>query len=184
MEDFNPSKPKNSFDWYSLLASLIMIIIGVTILLWPEKTGVILVYVLGGLIAVAGIVRAVLYFTRSERTSPFSFGGLTVGLTLLAIGVVLLLRPEILENILAIVLGCLLIFSGFGNLQTSIELARLKIARWWLPMIFAFIAIVCGIIAVAGVINVAKTLMVFLGIALCVEGILVIVSLCLFRKKV
>lgn len=184
MEDFTPSKPKNTFDWYSLLAALIMIIIGVTILLWPDQTGTILVYVVGGLIAAAGIVRAVLYFARNERTSPFSFGGLTVGLTLLAIGVVLLLRPEILKNILAIVLGCLLIFSGFGNLQTAIELARLKVARWWLPMIFAFIAIVCGIIAVADIINVAATLMIFLGVALCVEGILVIVSLCLFRKKV
>lgn len=184
MENFTPSKPKHTFDWYSLLAAVIMIIIGVTILIWPEKTGTILVYVLGGLIAAAGIVRAVLYFSRSERSSPFSFGGLTVGLTLLAIGVVLLLRPEILENILAIVLGCLLIFSGFGNLQTAIELARLKVAKWWLPMIFAFIAIICGFIAVAGVISVAKTLMIFLGIALCVEGILVIVSLCLFRKKV
>ncbi|MDO4572071.1 MAG: DUF308 domain-containing protein [Clostridia bacterium] len=175
---------KQKFDWYSLLAALIMIIIGVTILIWPEQTGAVLVYVLGGAVTAAGLVRTILYFSRSERTSPFSFGGLTVGLTLVAVGALLLVKPDILRNILSVVLGCLLIFSGFGSLQTAVELLRLKIDKWWIPLIFALIAIVCGVIAVAELINVPAALMIFLGVALCVEGLLLIVSLCLFHKKV
>ena len=171
-------------DRYSLLTALIMIIIGITVLIWPSETGTILVYVMGGLIAAAGLMRTVFYFARNERTGVFSFGGLTIGLTLLSIGVVLLFRPEVLKSILSIVLGCLLIFSGFGSLQTAIELARRKVPKWWLSFIFAVIAIVCGIIAVMEVINTAKTLMVFLGIALCMEGIFRMVLLVLFRKKV
>ncbi len=184
MENAYNGEGKQKFDWYSLIAALILIIIGVTILIAPDETSTVLVYVVGALITAAGIVRTVLYFSRNERTSPFSFGGLTVGLTLLAVGILLLLRPDILKSILSIVLGCLLIFSGFGNLQTAVELARLKVAKWWLPLIFALLAIVCGVIAVTGLISVTSALMIFLGVALCVEGILLIISLCLFRKKV
>lgn len=185
MEEYTAvTPPKHKFDWSSLLAALIMIIIGVTILIWPSQTGAILVYVVGGLIAVAGIVRAIMYFARKEKASPFSFGGLTIGLTLLAVGAVLLLRPEILKSILPIMLGCLLMFAGLGCLQTAVELARLKVAKWWISLLFALISVACGIIAVADVFRAANTLMVFLGISLVVEGLLIIISLSMFRKKI
>ena len=175
-------RPK--FDWFSLLTALIMIIIGITILIWPDETGTILVYVLGGLITAAGLMRTVFYFARNERTGLFSFGGLTIGLTLLAIGIVLLFRTNVLKSILSILLGCLLIFSGFGSLQTAIELARRKISNWWIPFLFAITAVACGIVAVMELITTAKTLMVFLGVALCVEGVLRFIVLSMFRKKV
>lgn len=183
MEQFVEANPKQKFDWTSLLSALVMIVIGVTILIWPNKVNAVLVYVVGGLIAAAGLARTVMYFARHERTGPFSFSGLTVGLTLLAVGAVLLFKTRVLEDILAVVLGCLLIFSGFGSLQTAIELARLKVKKWWLPMLFALVAVVCGVIAVAEMIKDQKGLMIFLGVTLFIQGALTIVSLCLFYKK-
>ena len=184
MEVIMETGTKKKFDWYSLIAAVVMMLIGVTILVWPDETGTVLVYVVGGVVAVAGLVRTILYFAHAEHPSPFSFGGLTVGLTLLAIGVLILSKPDLLKQILPSVLGCLLIFAGFGSLQSGIELSRLKITRWWLPLIFAALAIACGVLAIANPFGTARALMIFIGIALCAEGLLTIISLCMFKKSV
>lgn len=176
----NAEKPK--FDWYNLIAAIVMIIIGLTLLIWPGESNLVIVYVVASLVALAGLVLVILYFVRKESIVPFVFGGLSVGLTLLFIGILLLLIPNILITILPIALGFFLIFSGFNTLQTAVALARMKVVRWFLPLIFAVISIICGVLALFNPFSMANVLMIFLGVSLLAEGLMLLVSLFLFRK--
>ena len=168
-------KPKfQRFDWYNLIAALICLVIGVVILIRPSESSMVLVYVISGLIALAGLLRTILYF---------AIGGLSIGLSLLAIGIFLLLAPKVLILVLPVTLGCMLIFSGFGSLQTAVELFRLHIRRWYIPLIFSLASLICGFIALINPFSTASVLMVFLGIALCGEGLLLLISVFLFCPR-
>lgn len=172
------------FDWYSFLTAIVMLIVGLVILIWPEVANRALAYTLSSLVALLGLVRTFFYFKRHESASPFSFGGLTLGLTLMAIGVFLLFEPEVLIGILPVLLGALLIFSGFGSLQTAVSLMGLKIQKWYVPLIFSVLALACGFVSLFNPFGTAKILMIFLGIAIAGEGVLMLVSMYLFRKHV
>lgn len=172
------------FDWYSLVSALILLIVGIVILIWPEQSNEVLAYTIAGIIALLGLFRTFLYFRRKESVSPFSFGGLTLGLTLTAIGAFLLLEPSVLIAILPILLGSLLIFSGFASLQTAFSLMGLKIPKWYIPLLFALAALACGFVSLFNPFGTAKVLMIFLGIALTGEGVMMLISLYLFRKNV
>ncbi|MEG0914027.1 MAG: DUF308 domain-containing protein [Oscillospiraceae bacterium] len=178
------SKPILQFDWYNLLTALIMIIIGITIFINPNESSRLLAYVIAALVTILGTVRTALYFIRKERYSPFSVGGLSIGLTIMAVGIVLLVDPNILVMILPIALGCLLLFSGFGSLQTAIDLCKIRTKIWYVPLIFALISLVCGFIAVFNPFGTASVLMVFLGISLCTEGLLLLISVFVFKRRI
>ena len=77
----------------------------------------------------------------------------------------------------------MLIFSGFGSLQTAVELFRLHIRRWYIPLIFSLASLICGFIALINPFSTASVLMVFLGIALCGEGLLLLISVFLFCPR-
>lgn len=175
--------PARTFNWNALLLGLVMLTIGASMLIWPMESSSVLSYVIAGMVAALGAARTILYFVRREHAQPFSFGGLPLGLTLLALGALLLCKPVLLTAILSVALGCLLIFSGFGSLQTAIDLIRIKLKYWYVPMLFALLSIACGVLTLLDPFETADTLMVFLGIALAGEGALLLASAFLFSRK-
>ena len=181
MERF--TRKQQGFDWSALVAALAVLVIGIIILIWPAASSRVLVYVIAGAIGITGLIRIVLYLAHREDFSPFSFGGLAFGLSLLSLGIFLLAKPDVLIFILPTALGCVLIFSGFGSLQRALDLLRLKIRRWYIPLIFALVSLICGFIALIDPFDAAQVLMLFLGFSLCGEAVLLLVSLFLFRGE-
>ena len=174
----NAAKP----DRRTIIAITAMFATGLLILLWPSVSGALLCYLAAGAAVLVGIVRAVLYFRLRERVGPFSFGGLALGLSLIAVGTFFLIEPDVLRAALPVLLGCFLIFAGFGSLQTAIELHKLQAARWYLPLAFALAALLLGTLALANPFSAADALMIFLGVSLCIEAALQTASLILFRS--
>lgn len=174
---------KNKFDWYSLISAVLMLLIGLALIIWPGESSRVVAYIVAALILISGVVLFIVYFARRERVPLFSMGSLSVGLTLTLIGIVLLAIPNILVTVLPVLLGCFLIFSGFNSLQTSVELVRLRVSRWYIPLIFAAAAIICGVLTLLNPFDTASVLMVFLGISLMAESVMMIVSLIMFRKS-
>lgn len=169
-------------DRRTTIAIAAMFAVGLLILLWPGASGAVLCYLAAAGTVLVGIVRTVLYFQLHERVGPFSFGGLALGLSLIVVGTFFLIEPDVLRAALPVLLGCFLIFAGFGSLQTAIELRKLQAARWYLPLAFALAALLLGTLALANPFSAADALMVFLGVSLCIEAALQTASLVLFRS--
>ncbi|MEG1523771.1 MAG: DUF308 domain-containing protein [Clostridia bacterium] len=180
METIIVEHQKSRFDWNNLIAAIVMIFIGIALFIWPGESSYVIVYIVAGLVSIAGLILTILYFARKAHPA---FGSLSVGLTLLAIGILLLILPEILIKILPFMLGFSLIFSGFNSLQTAIELIRLKVQKWFIPLIFSVVSIICGVLALLNPFNAAAVLMIFLGASLVADGIMLLVSIFLFRKS-
>ena len=170
------------FDWYSLLLAAVQLAVGLIILIWPESADRILAFVLAALVLLAGIARTLLHFKRRERVSPFAFGGLSLGLTLLTIGIFFLFEPGVFLSILPALLSCILVFTGFASLQNALTLRSLGAQRWYIALAFALTGLVCGFLALFNPFATARGLMLFLGIALLGEGIMDLVALYLFGQ--
>ena len=171
------------FDWYSLLLAAVQLAVGLIILIWPESADRILAFVLAALVLLAGIARTLLHFKRKERVSPFAFGGLSLGLTLVTCGLFFLFQPSVFLSILPALLSCILVFTGFASLQNALALRQLGEQRWYIVLAFALAGLICGLIALFNPFATDRGLLLFLGIALLCEGVLDLAALYLFGKK-
>lgn len=171
-------KKKNRTMLQTIILAAVSLIIGLVLVIWPNTSSKVIAYVLAGLITLAGLVHIILEYFRGSSFLPFS--GLASGLTVLSIGIFLLIRVDVLEGVLAIVLGIFLIYLGFVMLETALKFLKAKAPKWWLPGAFALVTLVLGFLSLF---NVFPSITLFLGISLIVESVLLIVSLILFGKN-
>ena len=158
-----------------------MFLIGLVMLVFPAETDLALIILAGAALIILGGTQLFTYFKKKENIAPFSPGALSTGLTLVFLGVFILLNRAVMNSVLNKVLAFVLIFAGFSSLQTALSLKKLKAEKWYFSLIIAFVSVVCG--AVVLIANFGESaLMVFMGIAFCVESILLAVNLVLFYK--
>ncbi len=170
---------EDTFRNVSMLAA--MFIVGLVMLIFPDETDLALLIVCGAVLIGCGVIQVVSYIRKKETVAPFSPGGLSTGLTLLFLGVFILLNRAVMNSILNKALGFVLIFAGFSSLQTALSLKKLKADKWYFSLIIAGLSVVCGVIAILASFE-ANVLMIFMGIAFCVESVLLAVNLILFYK--
>lgn len=177
---------KEKPDWLRpALLFLISVALGVCLIIWHKEITIYLAIALAAAVAVLGIVELILFLKNKEVSQPFTIGRLCIAMTLIAIGIFLCILPQVLIEVLPFALSCAIIFIGFLTLQASIDLVRMKVKKWFIPLIFGVVIIVCGFLGLINQIWNGKegALMLFLGIVLCVEGITQIVSYFLFCFK-
>jgi len=177
-------KPEQKqFDWYSLLLAAVQLAVGLIVLVWPEQGDRILAFLLAALVLAFGLWRSLRALAKKEQVSPFAFGGLSLGLTLVTCGLFFLFQPSVFLSILPALLSCILVFTGFASLQNALALRQLGEQRWYIVLAFALAGLICGLIALFNPFATDRGLLLFLGIALLCEGVLDLAALYLFGKK-
>ena len=175
---------QSKLDWSLIITCIICIILGITMIIYNKQTSEILSFVAGAVLVICGIIRIIMYFVNHESGEAFSFTGISLGLTLISIGACIFLSPDILTSILPKVMGCFLIFIGFTSLHSSIIIAKRKVKLWYLELIFSIITIAIGFFSLINPMNISlEELTLYLGIFLCVEAAMLIVSHILFVVK-
>lgn len=176
----------NKYEWVRpFVLFLASIILGISMIIWHKQVSEILVRIISVAIIALGIVQIVLYFKNKETEQPFTAGHMSVGMSVVAIGIFLVFQPNVLLDVLPFALACFIILVGFITLQTALEYIKEKVAKWYIPLIFALITIAAGFVGLINPFGSGKEdlLMLFFGIVLCVEGVLQIVSFFLFHIK-
>ncbi len=171
---------KHGFNWLGFLGALVMLGTGILLLANPAASALTLVYILAGILIAGGITLLVMYFAGSDL-SRVLFGGLVSGLTLITIGIVLFIKPTILVVALPVFVGILLVISGFYNLEAGISIRRAGLRRWGLPLVFALLSIAAGVLMIIDPFTSTEVLIIFGGISLCFEGVLLCISSFMFR---
>ena len=104
-----------------LLLALIDIAAGVIAIVWPGPTALVLVYVVAAWAIVGGVAEFAFAFAAGETAGTralFLLGGLVS----IAFGVVLLARPGVGAETLALLFGLFALFYGFSQITTGIQL--------------------------------------------------------------
>lgn len=176
-------KAKGFFKDFSfgIPASIICIVLGVLLLIWPEIVNNILVYVIAGVFALGGVILIVRYF-RGDAVTGMKQRPLMIGLIALAIGVVLFLKPGLPAGILPFIWGVALAVGAFYKFQIAMDMRRMKDKHWIWSMVGAVVSLALGLLSVFKPFGIALIFLRFIGGALIVEGVTDIASDAWFIK--
>lgn len=153
-----------------VLSSLLFILLGLVLLLWPDIASTIVCYSLGVLILVFAVFRIISFFTDKKIYFIFNLD-LIVGLVAAGIGIFMLLRPDIVISILPFIIGLVLIFSSILDFQKTFLLREYGNKRWISSMVFTCLKLAFGIFMLAAPLFIAETLVRLIGIGLIYNGL-------------
>ena len=87
-------------------------------------------------------------------------------------GLVLLIRPELLLGLLPILLGLLVVIDGTARVRTALELRRVGYGAWGLELAFSALSVLLGIMLIANPMFSLNLATAFIGAVLCVDGVI------------
>ena len=153
-----------------IATSLLCVLFGIILCIWPEIVANAANYILGGIILVVGIIYLALSFWSKERNVLTGFG-MVFSVILIAIGVFMFLKPEFVLSLLPMNVGGIIVVHGVKDLKYSIELASLKYSHWWVALIIAIATIGLGVLLLFNPFSAVKLAFRIIGVILIIDGI-------------
>ena len=153
----------------TMLLSIAYIVLGLMLLIVPERSLLMICYAFGAVVLITGIVCLVQYTrTRGQGfAAPFLLiGGVITG----ALGVFTLLRPAVVASFLPVVFGLFIAVDGLNRISSGMTLAKRRARRWWVLVLLGLLSIALGVLLVWRPFDVAVSVVMLCGILLIVEG--------------
>jgi len=153
-----------------VLVSILFILLGIVLIIWPDIAGKIVCYSLGVLILIFAAFRIVSFFTDKKVYFMFNLD-LVVGLVAAGVGVYMLISPETVITVLPFMVGLLILFSSILDLQKALMLRNYGNPRWKSSLVLTFVKMALGIFMLAAPFLLAMAFIQVIGIALIYNGL-------------
>lgn len=153
--------------WSLILASLLFLLLGIALLIWPHTSNLILCYIVAGVLTAYGLFNILAYFGK-ERGSLI---GLIVGVICAAFGVYALVQPTGISDIISIILGVAILVDGVISLRRDFELRTMGFPQWWAPFALDMLILVLGAIVIFNPGLFAELLLQIIGVILIYESV-------------
>lgn len=156
------------------LVAVLMIILGVMLLLNPQEAVLMVCRLSGVILAVTGLV--FLLMSLNNRRGVERGGGLDIfltilGILLLALGLFIVFRPEVVVGFAGILFAVILFVHGIGDLREMQTVKQLGYSRWWISLLCAVVTFVMGLIVLVSPLGSAALMVRIAGIFLILDGI-------------
>jgi uncharacterized membrane protein HdeD (DUF308 family) len=168
--------------WDAMLKGVLYILLGVVALVVPETMEKTLGYLLGIVLIVAGGVSIIGYLIREAHENYYR-NDFVYGLAGIVIGIIVLLKVEIIISIIPLLLGILVTISGCAKLQDVVDMRRLNYGNWVLMLLLALINLALGLVLIFNPFKAAALLFRVIGIGLIFSGVTDCVTTIYFANK-
>lgn len=175
-------KTLRAFQVRSILISVLYILMGVVLVIFPDTIAGLIAYIFAILILLLGIFLVALY-VREEAFAISQKKNLTSGLILVVSAVYCLININFLINIIPTVMGLMVILNGLGKLQNAFDLFRTKNEGGSIILIFSLAVTAFGVILLINPFDAVKLFYILVGIALLIAGSTDIASIIIISKK-
>ena len=159
----------NPQDRHGLLLSVLMIIVGLVLVLWPGGVMTTALAVVGIALLIGGIVCVVSWYRGRDR--DVSFLTLAQGILMAIGGVIVLTSPKFLISIIPFVVGVIVLINGIVNLAQALVQRRMGYDRWALSMAMAVLTIVLGLLVMCNPFSTMEMLVMAVGIVIIYNGV-------------
>lgn len=159
---------KKMFRNYWVL-SVFCVVLGIALIVNPHFFTNAIGYTVGGLLTAYGVAELIRYFVKTKE-SPMYATGLVLGVILCAAGIFIIVRPDFIPKIIAIIFGLYMLISGICNLQDALNLRRQGLENWRVSGIPAVITTIVGIVLVINPLFLTDAALIILGICLLISG--------------
>lgn len=154
-----------------IVMAVVFCALGIFLMAVPEKA-VKIICVLAGILFIAdGIIKIIGYFSRDFYCLAFQFD-LAFGVLLAAVGVVIIIRRNVVVNLIFGIFGILILADALFKIQTSIDAKKFGLSLWWRILLMAILAGVLGLLLLVRPFEAAEVMMILVGVSLLFEGIL------------
>lgn len=173
---------KNPFQKAMFISSIVYILLGLLLILWPDQARRIVCYLLGAAALAYGAYRIIDYFARKQEASSVQVG-VALGIALAVIGLFLLFKADAVVAALAAIIGVAIIIDSIMRLQISLNLRRFSGGGWMPLFVTALVTLIFGVLLLFNPFGAVRVATIVAGASLIVDGAFTLWSL-LQTKKV
>jgi uncharacterized membrane protein HdeD (DUF308 family) len=163
-------KTAKKVKWTCIGISLILLLFGLCLVIFPSVSATVLCYMLGGLLLAAGIVRIVCYLRRGVWGFTYHYE-LPFGIIDLLAAAVLLLRPYEVLVLIPVVLGVMMIADSLFTLHLAVMFRQTGVRRSWDAFLCSFVNLGVGFLLLINPFHGSMALMTLIGVSLIVDSI-------------
>ena len=165
-------KEVKQFSKSYIFISALYVVLGVALLAWPMMSVKMICYGLAVAMIVIGISYGVMYFTKDNLQG------------FLAFGLFILLNPTFLGSVLPFAMGIILLLGAIVKIQSSINMKRLRFAKWYLVLICAILIGALGVVLLCNPFQKEEDMILYIGICLILDGLTNLTSLICIQVRV
>lgn len=158
-----------TFRTSMILTSILLLLLGLVLIIWPTTSQRIICYALGVLCIIFGISRIVSQWKLS-RDLGFQLSYL-FGVLLTLVGVLLLIKAESMIAIFGALVGLVLTADSIVKLQMSFQMRALALPHWKAHAISAAVLLVLGIVMLFDPFAGAAAMSIVMGAVLIVDAL-------------
>lgn len=152
------------------LLSLLMIVFGIILVVWPSPVLSAVISLLGVGLIVGGVIAAVGWYKTREST-VLSYSRLGSGLIAIVAGAIILFHPLEVASFFPIAIGIVILVTGLINMVQALDLRKAGYPRWLVSFILSIVTIACGIVFVTQPISALEIPVIAAGIILIYDGV-------------
>lgn len=152
------------------LSSLVTLILGMILIVWPDLSGALMCYMLGGALIIMGVIQLIAYYKGQREGFYFKFN-MMMGVVLVLLGIWICARPNIILGLIPVVLGFVLLLHAFQDLSYTIDIKNAGVERWWVALAATLITFALGIFLILHPLLAFEMAMVYVGIGLVYNGV-------------
>ena len=153
--------------WTAAFWLIILVVVGLLLLIRPEMAMLVICRVIGAMVMLYGFILLIRFALSGFDSVPgVDLPSLFLGILLTTVGFYIARTPEILVNIVAVILAIFLLTHGVFSL---VQMLRLKLVRdviWWIGLVGSALTIIFGLIFLFAPFEGSRIAMQIAGIAL------------------
>lgn len=161
----------NPFQKAMLVTSIVYMVLGLILIVWPDQARQIICYALGAAALLYGAYRIVDYFARHEHMEGGVQFGVALGIACAVIGLFLLFKANTVVAVLAAIIGVAVIIDSILRLQISLNLRRVTGGGWVALFVTAVVTLVFGILLLFNPFTAVKVATIVAGASLLADGV-------------
>ena len=165
-----------------IVLSAALCLFGALLLAMPDLSLTVFSEMVGVAMIAFGVIRIIGYLSRDLYRLAFQYD-LAFGGLLVVLGIMVLLRPEVMTRTLFIAIGLSFLTDGLLKIQISLDARSFGIPQWWLILSIAVLSSAAGLTMIFAPAESARFLTMFLGISLFLDGALNLITV-LFTVKI
>ena len=159
-------------NWYlPLLVGIVLIAVGIWTFMNPQDSYVALALIFSLSFVVTGLFESIFSITNREIIDNWGWH-LILGLITLAVGILMLIKPEISQVTLPFYIGFVVLFRSIWAIGVAIDMRSYRILSWGNVMILGILGTLLGFILIWNPLFAGLSAVVFTGMAFIVGGIL------------
>ena len=144
-----------------IIMSVLFMVLGACLIIWPDCSMAVFCTAVGIMLIVYGLIKIL----------AFQFD-LAFGVLLAAVGIIIIVRRNVVVNLIFGIFGLLILADALFKIQMSIDAKKFGLNLWWRILLVAILTGVLGFLLLIRPFEAAEIMMILVGVSVLFEGIL------------